>query len=61
MKVEVKPPAGFGYVLSVYVDDVRVGIGTEKMCRKLAAELEADESKQKAIRDHFLLQEVMEK
>ena len=26
MKVEVKPPTEFGYVLSVYVDDVRVGI-----------------------------------
>jgi hypothetical protein len=61
MKVEVRPPAEFGYVLSVYVDDICVGVGTEKSCRKLAAELEADESKQKAIRDHFLLQDVMEK
>jgi hypothetical protein len=61
MKVEVRPPAEFGQLLSVYVDDVRVGIGTERVCRKLADELEADESKQKAMHDHFLLQDVMEK
>lgn len=61
MKVEVKPPAEFGRLLTVTVDGVQVGIGTEKSCRKLAAELEADESKQKALHDHFLLQDVMER
>jgi hypothetical protein len=59
MKVEIKPSVERGQLPSVCVDGVRVGFGSEKACRRLAAELEADESKQKSLHDYFLLQDIM--